>query len=130
MGNWCKRVGSAALICLAVVCLRAEAPDPQSWPMFRGSPGLWGVSKVQFPVTSLGPVWNFKTQGPVKSSPSIDQRRVFVGSTDGHLYALDLNSGKKLWSFKTEAAIESSPLVLNGRVFIGSTDANLYALDA
>src|SRR5687767_7202866 len=127
MGNGPKVIGVTAALWLSTGLLCAEAPQPDSWPMFRGSPGLLGVSKVQFPVTTLGRLWNFKTEGAVKSSPAIDKRRVFVGSTDGQLYAIDLNSGKKLWAFKTEGPIESSPLVLNDRVLVGSTDGALYA---
>src|SRR5690349_1654461 len=129
MGHWVKLTVAAAIIGLIPAQMRADAPPPNSWPMFRGSQELLGVSNVQFPVATFGPLWNFKTQGPVKSSPAIAGGRVFFGSGDGNLYAVDLNSGKRLWTFKTEAPIESSPLVLGDRVFIGSTDANLYAVN-
>ena len=129
MGIGRKLVVLAAFTCV-VSSLRAEAPPPDSWPMFRGSQALLGVAKVEFHVKTFGPLWNFKTQGPVKSTPAIHARRVYVGSTDGYLYALDLNTGSKLWAFKTEGPIESSPLVLNERVFIGSTDGALYAVNA
>src|SRR5512134_3354221 len=98
MRSWRKLIAPAALLWLVSNHLHAEAPSPDTWPMFRGSQGLLGVAKVEFPVTTFGPLWNFKTQGPVKSSPAIRGRRVFVGSGDGNLYALDLQTGKKLWA--------------------------------
>ena len=109
----------------------AEVAKPQrsSWPMFRGSPGLLGVSNERLP-DALALAWSFKTGGPVKSSPAIVEGRVFVGSDDQHVYAIGLDDGKKVWAFKTEGPIESSPLVLAGRVYIGSSDGFLYALDA
>src|SRR5215210_4013333 len=130
MGTWRKVTMTAGLIGLISAHALAEAPPPDSWPMFRGSQALLGVSKVEFPANTFGPLWNFKTQGPVKSSPAIDGRRVFVGSSDQHLYALDLQTGKKLWAFKTDGPIESSPLVLANRVYIGSSDGGLYSVNA
>ena len=97
--------------------------------MFRGSPGLVGVAAGQLP-EAPGLLWSFKTEGPVKSSAAIEGGRVFVGSDDGNVYALELASGKKVWAFKTQGPVESSPLVLKGKVYFGSTDANVYAVDA
>ena len=94
MGDWVKLTVAATIIGFIPAQVRPDVPPPNSWPMFRGSPALLGVSNVQFPVTTFGPLWNFKTQGPVKSSPAIDARRVFFGSGDGNLYAVDLNTGK------------------------------------
>ena len=99
------------------------------WPMFRGSPDLAGVAHDQLPAKPVL-LWSFKTQSAIKSSAAIVGNRVFVGSNDRHLYALDFATGKKLWSFTNSEPIESSPLVLNGTVFVGSGDANLYALNA
>jgi outer membrane protein assembly factor BamB len=73
---------------------------------------------------------DIQTQGPVKSSPAIVGGRVFIGSNDTNVYALDLRTGHKVWSFNAGDAVESSPLILNGKVFVGSNDAHLYALDA
>src|SRR5690349_16595766 len=102
----------------ATAAAASAQPGINSWPMFRGSPGLVGVAGGKLPDT-LALQWTFKTEGPVKSSAAVDGGRVFVGSDDGQLYALDLATGKKVWAFKTEGPVESSPLVLNGRVFFG-----------
>lgn len=101
---------------------------PDAWPMFRGNPGLTGVSPATLPNT-LSLLWTYKTAAPVKSSPAIAQGRVFVGSDDKSLHAIDLKTGKKVWSFATEGEIESSPLVLNHLVYVGSSDGGLYAVD-
>ena len=103
--------------------------DVAWWPMFRGSQDLAGVAQgtLREPLKLR---WSFKTGGPVKSSAAIDNGKVFVGSDDGSVYALDLATGKRLWSFGTGESIESSPLALNGAVYVGSGDGKLYALDA
>jgi eukaryotic-like serine/threonine-protein kinase len=106
-------------------------PDLPStnWPMFRGSPALRGVSVSPLP-EALALRWTFKTEDEVKSSAAIVDGRVFVGSADTNVYALELNTGRMIWAAKTGGAVESSPLVRQGKVFVGSSDGFLYALDA
>ena len=111
--------------------------------MFRGNPGLTGISPAKLP-NSLSLLWTYKTAGPVKSSAAVADGKVFIGSDDKHLHCIDLKSGQKIWSLATEGEIESSPLVLDGMIFktsaqgryygpmvyVGSADGRLYAVDA
>ena len=97
--------------------------------MFRGNPGLTGVSPAKLPA-SPKLLWTYKTGGPVKSSPAIVNGKLYVGSDDKLLHCVDIKKGQKLWTFPTEEEIESSPLVLDGIVYFGSTDAGLYAVNA
>ncbi len=112
----------------------ADPPRPTTqaladWPMYRGGPELLGLAQGRL-AQELKLLWRFKTEGAVKSSPAVVGGRVFVGSDDNRLYAIDLASGRKLWSHATEGGVEASPLVLNGTVFVGSSDETLYALGA
>jgi len=79
----------------------------------------------------------------VRASPAVADGRVYTGSADGTLYALDAKSGRELWRFDTEGhglesgkfgfdrrTIQASPAVADGRVYIGSRDGFLYAVDA
>jgi outer membrane protein assembly factor BamB len=63
------------------------------------------------------------------SSPGVDEARVYVGSRDKHLHAVDRQSGKRVWKFKTGGRVESSPLVFDDAVVFGSADGRLYAVD-
>jgi outer membrane protein assembly factor BamB len=124
-----------AAILLAILALfprasfSAATATTEDWPMFRGNPGLTGISPAKLPAApSL--LWTYKTAGPVKSSAAIVAGKVYVGSDDKNLHCIDLKNGKKFWTFPTEGEIESSPLVLDGKVFFGSADGHLYALDA
>src|SRR5438093_1011533 len=127
-----------AALCLALgvwggVVARAAASEPEmpkaAWPMFRGDPALNGVAagKLSTPLTLR---WTYKTGGAVRSSPAVADGRVFVGSDDERLHAVDFAKGTNLWSFKTGGPIESSPLVLEGKVFIGCDDGVMRAFDA
>jgi len=103
--------------------------EDASWPMFHGGQGLLGRAVGDLP-DSLQSLWRFKTGDQVKSSPAIAQGRVFVGSSDENVYALDLSTGQKVWSYKTGGSVEAAPCILESRVFVGSSDNFLYALDA
>jgi outer membrane protein assembly factor BamB len=64
------------------------------------------------------------------SSPVIAQGAVYFGSGDGHLYAVDANSGNLKWKFKTGDVIHASPAYADGVLFVGSWDSYFYAVDA
>jgi outer membrane protein assembly factor BamB len=61
--------------------------------------------------------------------PSVDEARVYVGSRDKHVHAVDRLSGKPVWKFKTGGRVESAPLVFEDAVVFGSHDGRLYALN-
>ncbi|HEX7905108.1 MAG TPA: PQQ-binding-like beta-propeller repeat protein [Chitinophagaceae bacterium] len=57
-------------------------------------------------------------------------QKIFVGSDDGNLYALNALHGTLLWKYTTGGAIQSSPTLINNTVYVGSNDKYLYAIDA
>jgi outer membrane protein assembly factor BamB len=100
------------------------------------------------------PRWTFRTQGeavfaahgmfgmprdgqPVPdpwdlylSSPLVHDGKVYVGSSDGHVYALDTKDGKLAWAWRTGGMVHSSPALAGGNIVVGSWDGAVYALDA
>lgn len=100
-----------------------------SWPIFRGNTNLTGIAQGEIP-EKLSLLWTFATGDDIKSSPVVANGKVYVGSDDGSVYALDLTSGKKIWAYTTEHAFEASPLVLNQTVYIGALNGELFALEA
>jgi len=80
--------------------------------------------------------WQFRTGAWVRSSPTVVDGAVHVGSNDGNLYKLDAETGARREVFETggmlssTAGLLSSPLVADGTVYVGSNDSRLYALDA
>lgn len=63
------------------------------------------------------------------SSPTVAGGTVFVGDTDGVVYALAADSGDEHWTFETNDSVTSSPTVADGTVFVGSHDGRVYGLD-
>lgn len=67
----------------------------------------------------------------VETLPTIVDGTLYVGSTDGNLYAFDAATGAKRWAFATHGAISySNAAAANGVVYVGSEDHSLYAVDA
>jgi outer membrane protein assembly factor BamB len=97
--------------------------------MFRGGPDHSGVYASPSP-TLATPAWKFKTRGRVISSPLVVGNTVYVGSTDGGLYAVNRADGTQRWRFATKGPVNSSPAFHNGLVYIGSVDGNIYAVSA
>ena len=109
---------------------KVNLPDEGlDWPIFRGSSGLLGVAESRLP-ESLDLLWTFATGKPVKSSAVIHAGRVYIGSQDKHLYALDFNTGEKIWAFAGQAGIEAPPTVVDDQVVIGDSDGMVYAVEA
>lgn len=103
--------------------------DSDTWPMFRGTPGLSGVAPGKL-ASEFELAWTFPTEDPVKSTAAIVNNRAYFGSDDGFVYAVDLKSGKLLWKQETKGPVESSPLYLEGVIYVGSGDGFLYAFRA
>jgi len=69
------------------------------------------------------------------SSPAVASDKIYVGSKDGKLYCLTINSSGKfevLWTFQANGKIDSSPAVSNGVVYFATNtgEGTLYAVDA
>lgn len=91
-----------------------------------GAKGLWTMKPDDM---YMDDPFDFFLSSPVIGIDSNDPI-VYFGSSDGNLYALDAQTGKKVWAFKTNGLIHSSPALYNGNVYFGSWDTFLYAVDA
>ena len=81
--------------------------------------------------------WKFRTNGENQhdawdyylSTPTVDNQRVYFGSGDHNIYALDKNTGKEIWRYTTGDIVRASPLLKFGKLYIGGFDGYFYALD-
>src|SRR5690242_5739971 len=67
--------------------VRAQSADVSL--MFRGAPAHTGVAAAPLFDGQGGVKWRFETRGAVRSTPAVTATRVFIGSGDSTLYALD-----------------------------------------
>ncbi len=105
--------------------LQTEGAAPA---MFRGNPAHTGAYETAGVRELGGVLWRFETMGPVRSSPTIAGGTVYVGSTDGSLYAVDAASGAERWHAAVGSPVSSSPAVAHGLVIFGSRDGAFHAV--
>jgi len=115
-----KRYGSAEEMQRALMNLSSA----------RGLGGTTAFGTSAFVSGDVMPLWRFRCEDEIRSSPAVHGGIVYVGAYDHNLYAISAEDGKFLWKYPTEGGIGSSPCVHGGRVFFGSSDRLLYALNA
>lgn len=84
--------------------------------------GMFGMPLGPDPVADP---WDFYL-----SSPLVHDGKVYFGSSDQRVYALDARSGKLVWAYKTGGVVHSSPALSGKNIVVGSWDGAVYALDA
>lgn len=84
--------------------------------------GLYGLEPALEPIPDP---WDF-----LLSSPTVANGRIYFGSGDHHIYALDARTGRLEWKFEAGDVVHSSPALDNGAVYVGCWNGVLYALDA
>lgn len=62
--------------------------------------------------------------------PSVSAGRVYIGTDNGVVYALDAETGGQYWTFRADAGVRNVTIPLNGSLIFGDQKANVYALDA
>ncbi|MDH4058075.1 MAG: PQQ-binding-like beta-propeller repeat protein, partial [Cyclobacteriaceae bacterium] len=73
--------------------------------------------------------WKFKTQGTIRGTASIKDDKVYIGSADGFLYALNKSSGELAWKFQTQGAVSATPTVANDLIIFTSRDNYVYSVN-
>jgi len=84
--------------------------------------------------TSGSVITSIQTSGSIYSNLLIDGTMVYVGSTDGNLYAIDTaNNNAMLWKFNAGNNINGAPYLafVNGlkTLFFSSNDGKMYSLN-
>ncbi len=96
--------------------------------------------------------WQFAASERIKSDPAVLDNMVFATSYDGHIYALDTTTGKKIWQFPNETRPEeesqpeatpdqpsnlqpqpkafsyAAPKIQDGVLYVGNLDGYFYAI--
>ena len=84
--------------------------------------------------------WYFKSENPnhfyvlSKSTPVLDDEKIYFGSDIGYFWALNQKDGSVAWKYKVGwhtrgKSIFSAPALYGDTVYFGAYDGNVYALD-
>lgn len=120
------RLGILAASALAPATIHTQPASPVT-TMFRGEPAHTGVASPLF-AGQGGVKWRFATRSAVRSSPAVTAARVFIGSGDSTLYALDRATGKAAWRFAAGGPVHSSPAVARGLVIAATLGGRIFAV--
>lgn len=95
--------------------------------------------KKDIPHNYFNVLWRFQSPDPSyyyvmpKSTPAIDDKKVYFGSDSGYFWALNQSDGSVAWKYRvwwlSQKGIFSSPALFQGNVYFGAYDGNVYCLD-
>ena len=109
---------------------RPQSPPLAHWPLFRGNAQATGVASSDLP-EDLELLWTFSSEeGGFEATAAIVDGVVYVGCTDGKLYAINLATGKKRWAYGTTLGFSTSAAVRDGLVYLGDTDGRFHCVNA
>ena len=74
------------------------------WPLFRGNSTLTGVAASELP-DQPALLWSYQAGADIESTAAIAEGKVFVGSLDGFLHAIDLETGTAAWTDRISAGV-------------------------
>ncbi len=97
----------------------------------RKTGALSKISRTSIaPASGIKPIWSFKCEDEIRSTPLINQGSVYVGCYDNNLYALNAADGKFLWKYASDGGIVSRPVAHEGNIYFGSEDMRLHSISA
>jgi outer membrane protein assembly factor BamB len=70
------------------------------------------------PTESVTDRWTFDTGGSLSVQPIVVDGTVFVGNTNGQLYAINAQNGTERWSRSHDAALNAGVVVAGGIVYV------------
>jgi eukaryotic-like serine/threonine-protein kinase len=128
-------IGAFVLLCVGGYMIAKEAArkvskNAEPTAMFLRGPSHSGAYDSAELKNFGGLQWRVQTGGAVRSSPTQADGVVYVGSSDGYLYALDAVTGAEKWKLNAGSPITSTPAVAAGNVYVGTYDGRFLALKA
>jgi outer membrane protein assembly factor BamB len=107
-----------------------QADDGFLYGLAAGGVERWRVRVVEKPIDRL-PFDNPKSRyDRFGSDVIVAGGRLYLGTHDGRVLALDAARGARVWEFASGDSVLAAPAVDSGRVYFGSYDRFVYALDS
>jgi len=75
-------------------------------------------------------IWSRKAGAAIHFHPVLAGDVLFVGSDDGHAYALDALTGDERWGFDAGAEVQTGAVIAGEFLFVTTTDDVLHAIES
>jgi polyvinyl alcohol dehydrogenase (cytochrome) len=135
-----KRLGGDLTGAATAKCTAPPPPAPVR-PLWNGwgptventhyqSTDAAGLTAAQVPGLTLKWAFGFPDTTSAWAQPTINGGRLFVGSQNGTVYALDAKTGCVIWTFTANGGVRASISIGDGRAFFSDQKGFAYALDA
>ncbi|MGA1872342.1 MAG: PQQ-binding-like beta-propeller repeat protein [Thermoplasmatota archaeon] len=106
-----------------------RSADEDSWPMYKGDLKRTGFSPSPIPLKAdTKPLWQVSIPSLKQTNaPVVYDDMVFVGSGDGWMRGLDIDTGEQIWQVKASNKHISTPAVIDsGVIYFGADDGHVY----
>jgi outer membrane protein assembly factor BamB len=97
--------------------------------MYRIDPDRSNVHPGPGPTEKPVRIWSRKADAPVHFHPVLAGGVLYVGSDDGHVYALDALTGDERWEFDAGAEARPGAAIAGGLLFVATADGVLHAIE-
>ncbi|MGA1872042.1 MAG: PQQ-binding-like beta-propeller repeat protein [Thermoplasmatota archaeon] len=125
--GWTGLFPGFLIVMLTIASLITPLRSDGVWTEWRGDPlHLAEVTGELPPVGEL--IWSYQTGDQVLSSSVFYDGGMLIGSDDGNIYCMELDTGEVLWKFKTSGSVQATPMIRDGKAYFGSFDENLYCI--
>jgi len=128
-GRTSLTTGLGLLFMILLLCLVSLPLVSADWPMYHSDTSHSGVGAGNSTIVPAL-LWRHGAGNQIWSSPAVAGDVVYIGSSDGNVYALNGSTGSMVWTYATGGEVRSSPAVVAGTVYVGSMDNRVYALSA
>jgi polyvinyl alcohol dehydrogenase (cytochrome) len=93
--------------------------------------GIGGLTAERLPRLKLKWAFGFPNTVTAYGQPTVVGGRVFTGSNDGTIYALNAQTGCLYWNYQAKAMVRDAVVIGPGsRAYFGDLESNFYALDS
>jgi outer membrane protein assembly factor BamB len=90
----------------------------------------WQTRVMDTPVERLAPTDPGARYDNFGSDVTVAEGRLFLGTHDGRVLAVDPADGTVQWEFEADGSVLAAPAVADGRVVFGAFGGRVYALEA
>ena len=133
-------LGSTVGICTPSM-RRTPPGDPRATPLWNGwgatlenthfqATAQAGLTAEQVPKLHLKWAFGFPDATSAWAQPTIAGGRLYAGSQNGTVYALDAASGCIVWTFAAQGGVRASISISSRRAYFSDQKGFVYALDA